>query len=319
MRMMRDGPPPDTRRTVVDLLDNEDENAEVVRRHLRSLGGSEQPPQWIRAAAVADARRQSAICRLLLDRDEGRATLVAAAEEYDRLGLPFGDFLGVAATGALRPAGEARDTLGAMLHGTPGTAEKGLIGWSAALTAPAQQVALLLTAVSDPVDDPEFNAALASAPLATSAAPVGAIAEPAALWWAAGRELAALATDGERTNLAEILADLATEHGRRLRAAQYDQFHWSRACSGTDLVDLEIAGLTAISVRVLRRLGYRPWTLNADFGSLAPLARVSLTVGLLLADDGDASAGGHRPRPGGPEPSPVARSRSRAATGNGRA
>lgn len=63
MRLTRDGPPLGTRRTVVDLLDDEDEDAEVVRRHLRNLGGSEEPPPWIRVAAVADAWRQSAICR----------------------------------------------------------------------------------------------------------------------------------------------------------------------------------------------------------------------------------------------------------------
>jgi hypothetical protein len=65
---------------------------------------------------------------------------------------------------------------------------------------------------------------------------------------------------------------------------QLDDFNWRRARTAVDLVDLYLASFVAISVRILRRAGLRPWLSGNDFAGLPPLALVSITVGLQLAD-----------------------------------
>src|SRR5262249_12268149 len=156
------------------------------------------------------------------------------------------------------------------------------IGWRVAVRAPAQQVAMLLTAVSVPwlvSQDYRLAEDLAAAAQATGSVPVGATGLPLALWWAAGRQLTDLAQGipDARGTLRASIGELAGAHGRQLGYAQLDGYHWPAALARVDLVDLDLAGLVAMSDRAMRSLDLPGWNLTEDFGGLDPLARVSVT------------------------------------------
>ncbi|MEV4285502.1 hypothetical protein AB0K40_08340 [Nonomuraea bangladeshensis] len=233
------------------------------------------------------------MARLLLNTETGKRALLRAADSYLQLGLPFGDFLGVAATGDLRPAATAATELRSLLTDhfvPPPLGMQPLFDRWFAVQAPAQQVALLLTAMSNVdqmLDGDELPEFLAEAVQARGSAPVGATGTALADWWGAGLALAGLVTDGPPARLAltQFVSEVAYAHGRLLRAAQLDEFHWQRARTPVDLVDLYLAGLVAISVRVLRRARLPSWRVADDFAGLPPLALVSVTVGLQLAEE----------------------------------
>jgi hypothetical protein len=66
-----------------------------------------------------------------------------------------------------------------------------------------------------------------------------------------------------------------------------------------DLVDLDLAGLTAISNRLLRQRGEASWDLLDDFRDLPALSQVSIQVGVALSGRGGAGT-----TPDGPSPAP---------------
>ncbi len=293
MGLLHDGPIAEGQQAVVKIVsDGEATTAEILRR-LNDRTAAGERPAWVRTAEVADAWRECAMARLLLNTETGKRALLRAADNYLQLGLPFGDFLGVAATGDRRPVAPAAAELRLLLtdrFATPPIAVEALFDRQFAVQAPAQQVALLLTAVSnlDQVPDgdelPEF---ITEAAQARGSAPVGATGTAVADWWGAGLALAGLATGETRARFAltRFISEVAHAHGRLLRTAQLDEFHWQRARSSVDLVDLYLAGLVAISVRVLRRTRLPSWRLADDFAGLPPLAQVSVTVGLQLAEE----------------------------------
>ena len=291
---------PAGRQSVVDLFDFDDDDARAVLQRIESLGPGEPPPRWARIGERADAWRGCGVARLLIDVAEGRDALLRAARLYQELGLPFGSFLLAAVTGSEQVAIVAAGQLSALLadqgqyadslEGLPRyrVPDEGLIGWQYVNGAPAQQISILLAAVSHPEAanwSAEFIEALRNAPQARSAAPVGTTAQPIALWWTAGIDLAFLGrADGEaRTAVRDQIIELAQAHGRQLRYAQLDSYHWPRVQADVDLIDLYLAGLVAISDRALGNSRQGPWS-NEEFQSIMPpLARVSLTLGLQLS------------------------------------
>ena len=96
---------------------------------------------------------------------------------------------------------------------------------------------------------------------------------------------------------------MAYAHGHLLRTAQLDEFHWQRVRIPVDLVDLYLAGLVAISVRVLRRARLPSWRVADDFAGLPPLALVSVIVGLQLAEEDGPPDRRRTPGPSRPGPS----------------
>ncbi|WP_345567168.1 hypothetical protein [Nonomuraea rosea] len=323
IRLLRDGPIRSGTDSIVNLLDEDDEASSVIRQQLDGLGPSRPRSTWARVAENADTWRQCAIVRLPYDIQAGKSALLEAASSYQQLGLPFGSFLRVAATGSWEAAGEAGSRLRFLLlsgrDSENGEEEAGwsqnveLLGWRIALQAPAQQISLLFAAVSDPSVLARHNwlfDALAAASQAADSAPVGTTAQPMALWWNAGRRLAELTMGVRqaRTELRSLVADLAVVHGRQLAHAQLDGYHWPMARARIDLVDLDLAGLVAISARVLRRRAMQEWSLAEDFVNLPPLARVSLAIGIQLSkDDGAMPTEPRAPRlpPLDPWPAPT--------------
>ena len=292
MGLLRDGPVAEGPQAVVKLISDGEATTEIPRQ-LNDLAAAGRRPEWVRTAEAADAWRECAMARLLLNTVTGKRALLRAADNYLRLGLPFGDFLGVAATGDRRPVAPAATELRSLLTDqstSPPRQVETLFDRQFAVQAPAQQVALLLTAVSnlDQVPDrDDLPGLLAEAAQARGSAPVGATGAAVADWWGAGLAIAGLATAGPPARLAltRFISEVAYAHGRLLRTAQLDEFHWQRARSPVDLVDLYLAGLVAISVRVLRRAHLPSWEVADDFAGLPPLGRVSVTVGLQLAED----------------------------------
>jgi len=302
--------PPD--RPVIDLLNRQDETAQALLRELPPAGPPAAPDRWVPAAERADALRQAAIAELLLNAEAGRMVLRRASSEYTRLGLPFGEFLTVAASG--EPVGPSASAHLTRLLGLTGTeempadlgSEAALLSPQDRLAAPEQQLYLLLAAAADaPRWGSGFLAAIATARQATQPAAVGALVQPLSVWWETGRLIAEIAAGNAevRPSLRNHLADLARAHGRQLGFAQQDEFHWRRAVARVDLVDLDLAGTVAQSVRVLQRRQLPRWNVREEFGELSPLAQVSITVGLRLGDGGDVA---YEDAPWNPDPSPLA-------------
>ncbi|WBB91429.1 hypothetical protein [Verrucosispora sp. WMMC514] len=298
------------RQAVLKVVRDGEVSTEDLRRRLSEQSAGGGRPPWVRPAEVADAWRECAIARLLLNPVTGKRALLRAADSYLRLGLPFGDFLGVSATGARGSIAPAAEELRSLLTGSPATPVPDVethFDRQLAVQAPAQQVALLLTAVADlneVFDGDELRALLADAPQIRGPAPVGATGTALADWWTAGRALARLATDGAapRLTLVRFISETAFAHRRLLRTAQLDEFHWRRARAPVELVDLYLAGLVAITVRTLRRAGLPPLQLAEDFAGLPSLAQVSVIVGIQLAEqdgppDWRRTYGPMRPRP----------------------
>jgi len=228
----------------------------------------------------------------------GQDALLRAARMYQTLGLPFGSLLYAAVTGA--SARTAAWQLAALVADRPQRTvadqeqfqdrypEEGLIGWQHVSGAPTQQISILLTAAADPEvieQNAQVIADLQYAPQASGITPVGTTAQPIALWWAAGLGLAALSRgDGDaRAGVLDQITELAQAHGRQLRYAQLDTYHWRRAQAQVDLVDLHLAGLVALTDRALRNSRLEAWSEDEFQAILPPLARVSLNLGLELS------------------------------------
>jgi hypothetical protein len=292
MGLLRDGPVAEGPQAVVKLVSDGEATTEVPRQ-LNDLAAAGRRPEWIPTAEAADAWRECAMARLLLNTVTGKRALLRAADNYLLLGLPFGDFLGVAATGDRRPVAPAAAELRSLLTGqtaTPALGSETLFDRQYAVQAPAQEVALLLTAVANVGQVPDRDdvpGLLAEAAQARGSAPVGPTGAVVADWWGAGLALAGLGigSPAARLALTGFISEVAYAHGHLLRIAQLDEFHWQRARSPVDLVDLYLAGLVAISVRVLRHTGLPSWRVADDFAGLPPLALVSVIVGLQLAEE----------------------------------
>lgn len=282
--LMRDRPPPGGfGPRVINLTGKE---AGAVGQRLREIQRPRGGGPWVRPAEVADALRNAAVAELLLDVQTGRATLLETSRGYSELGLPFGDFLAVAAMGDRERSISAAELLGALLSDSQIT-DTGLLG-SAALATPAQQRYLLLTAAPDATD---LWPRLAEAPQAHQTAAVGATSQPFSTWWRLGSLLSHLESDAEgiRRELARIIAELSEAHSRQLQLAAADDHHWSTGRAQTDLIDLDLAGAVAISARIMRQREIRPWRFESDFPALSPLASISLQIGLQLGDDAPPS------------------------------
>ncbi|WBB71448.1 hypothetical protein O7602_16955 [Micromonospora sp. WMMD1128] len=284
--LMRDRPPPrGSGPRVINLIGKE---AGAVGQSLREIQRPRAGKPWVRLAEAADALRNAAVAELLLDVQTGRGTLLEASRGYSELGLPFGDFLAVAATGDRERSISAAELLGVLLSDSQIT-DTGRHG-SAALATPAQQRYLLLTAAPDATD---LWPRLAEAPQAHQTAAVGATSQPFSTWWRLGGLLSRLDADadadGIRRELTRIIAELSEAHGRQLQLAAADDHHWSTGRAQTDLIDLDLAGAVAISARILRQREIRPWRFESDFPKLSPLASISLQIGLQLGDDAPPS------------------------------
>ncbi|OKI42776.1 hypothetical protein [Micromonospora sp. CB01531] len=282
--LMRDRPPPGGFGPhVINLIGKE---AGAVGQRLREIQRPLGGGPWVRLAEVADALRNAAVAELLLDVQTGRATLLEASRGYSELGLPFGDFLAVAAMGDRERSISAAELLGALLSDSQIT-DTGLLG-SAALSTPAQQRYLLLTAAPDATD---LWPRLTEAPQAHRTAAVGATSQPFSTWWRLGSLLSHLESDAEgiRRELARIIVELSEAHSRQLQLAAADDHHWSTGRAQTDLIDLDLAGAVAISARIMRQREIRPWRFESDFPALSPLASISLQIGLQLGDDAPPS------------------------------
>jgi hypothetical protein len=272
--MMRYGPP----EGADDAIDPSDQNAQFLEQY--------QPvpsEPWIRPGEIADSLRLAAIANLLLDTRAGRADLIHAGHVYREIGLPFGDFLLVSATGnrGISVAGADR-----------------LFGRQARLLDPLQWLYLLLTAAAD------LGQAVAEVPRARRSVAVGAAAQPFSTWWQIGDLTSRLAPDDEeiRSNLNDVVAEVARAHGRQLEFAMADTFHWSTGHSRVDVVDLDLAGAVAISARVMAARGIRRWDLEEEFDDLSPFAQVSITIGLQLAGEDPAPEDEPEFNPLGPTP-----------------
>ncbi|BCJ39424.1 hypothetical protein GCM10010168_63280 [Actinoplanes ianthinogenes] len=297
----------------LDLLDRDDPAVRELWRDLTERGPRTPPDRWVPVAERADALRQAAVATLLFDLPAGRTMLRRAAREYVRLGLPFGLFLTVAATGAR--VGPAATALLASLLGIPASGDgaidavdldpaRSLLRVPEVMAVSEQQLYLLMAVVAglSPAN-PDLLAAIGSAPQSTQPFPVGALAQPLSSWWETA-SLIARTTDrgsGTRRLLRDRLAEFARAHGRHLEIAQRDVFHWENALAGVDLVDLDLAGATALAARALRLWQLPRWDLRRDFGDLPDLAQVSLAVGLQLGG-GDLA---YEDDPRDPEPSPT--------------
>lgn len=298
IQALRDGPIASGEQAVVSLFDQEESGPIVeFRQRIADVGEGRHYPQWVRVAERADALRQAAIAELLYDTRSGIDTLMRSAGEYRRLGLPFGTFLETAATGTTENTFEAVHNLDLILNAEsqPVPAGDGIIPLNRVLGAPAQQVAVLLTAMSRAESVYEIpRDAVASAVQAGGSAPVGTTAQPIALWWECGRHLIDLASGWQvvnevpgrpeaRERLRQLITEVAAAHGTALRNAQYDGFHWPVAAARIDLIDLDLAGLVAISGRLFRQLKEPYWDMMNDFDNLSMLSKVSIQVGLDLA------------------------------------
>lgn len=287
---------------IVDLFDDNDDEARAVRERVASFGPSEPLAPWARTGELASAWCECAVARLMIGAPEGREALLRAAGLYQELGLPFGALLLAAVTGSGEAARAAAGQLAALVPDRPqrtvtertlppdSLPDEGLISWQLVSGAPTQQISILLTATSDP-EVVERNAelidAMRYAPQASGITPVGTTAQPIALWWAAGLGLAALSRGNHeaRADMRDQITELAQAHGRQLRYAQLDTYRWPRGQAHVDLVDLHLAGLVALTDRVLRNSQLEVWS-DEEFGAiLPPLARVSLALGLELSRD----------------------------------
>lgn len=296
--LLRHGPVEGSASRVVNLMSSD---AHKLGERLRETNrpGAREP--WVRSAEIADALRNAAISELLLDTAIGRATLLESGREYRQLGLPFGDFLMVAAVGDRERSNNAAQQLNAMLSGL-GSADTRLLG-PRALVTPAQQHYLMLAAAPDAAD---LWPRLIDAPQARSPLPVGITSQPISTWWRLGHLLSRLQPRSEkiRRDMSRTIAELSEAHGRQLQLAAEDDYHWSTARARTDLVDLDLVGAVAISVRTMWQREIRPWDSERDFSMLSPLARISVQVGLQLGAEDPSPDDYFVTGPSDPSPQP---------------
>jgi hypothetical protein len=315
IRALRDGPIEAGDGAVVSLFSPEQRGPITeLRRRIADTGERPQYPSWVRVAERSDALRQSAMAELLYDTRAGASTLLRSADQYRRLGLPFGPFVETAATGSRENAFAAGRQLGFLLNHEVRLEPNAnaIIPLERALGAPAQQVAVLLTTMSLADAIYEFGITgdtLAAAPQSGGSAPVGTTAQPIALWWECGRHLLDLAVGRPyaRGELRALVVELAMAHGIQIRNAQYDGFHWPAAAARVDLVDMDLAGLVAISARLLRQLKEPYWDMPEDFGNLPLLSQISIRIGMDLANQNGERTALSQPAPR-PGPQPTSRS-----------
>ncbi|MEV4816175.1 hypothetical protein [Micromonospora tulbaghiae] len=280
--LFRHGPVEGTGARVVNLLGPEPHTLGERLQSVRKPGGR---AEWVRPAETADALRNAAIAELLLGTRSGRSTLLQASQGYRHLGLPFGDFLMVAAAGDRARSIAAARLLESVLSGAT-TADAEPLGRSA--TATPAQLRYLLFAAAPAITDPRPPAA--DEPLARRTTPVGSTAQPFSTWWRLGNQLTRWERRAEqnRRDVARTVGELAEAHGRQLELAMADEYHWSSGRARVDLIDLDLAGAVAISARTMRRRSIRPWSFEQDFSGLSPLAGISIEIGLDLGRDDQA-------------------------------
>ncbi|MBU2662534.1 hypothetical protein KOI35_03330 [Actinoplanes bogorensis] len=273
--MMRHGPLPGADGGVIDLLGR---NAPPLE-HYRPTPSD----PWIRPGEIADSLRLSAVANLLLDTRAGRADLIRAGHVYRGAGLPFGDFLLVAATGD---------------RGISISDADRLFSESSRLLEPVQWIYLLLAAVAD------LEQAVPEQLITSQSIAVGAASQPFSTWWQIGDLTSRLAPDEEeiRLDLNRAIAEVARAHGRQLEFAMADTFHWSTGHSRVDIVDLDLAGAVAIAARVMATRGLRRWDPAEEFHDLSPLALVSITIGIQLGGEDPTPEDEPGPDPLGPTP-----------------
>lgn len=254
------------------------------------LRRARQRPRWAQLAEQADALRESAIANLLLGAEEGRSLLWQAGSAYAMAGLPYGTFLGSVAESdedwswrALR-----------LLTRSPLEAEEEPPVGDTAMRIPGQQLHLCLAMAGSRIVSEEGHRQvehLWTGPQGRSAAPFGTSGGTLSEWWSFGRQLLTYQPTGkrlqapteDRPSLREMLVRFGLEHGDRLERARLDRHHWKRLRAPVDLIDLDLAGATCIAIRRLRQHGEE---LGVDaFRHLPPLARISLTVGIQMAEE----------------------------------
>jgi hypothetical protein len=273
VEMMRHGSPPGFGERVVDLL--ADEGRELAA-YLSEHYPSRPRPPWVAAAEAADALRRAAVADLLLDTRAGKGGLIEAGRHYQEAGLPFGDFLLVAAgrgDEVVFPRPEDRLDSPQWRYSRP---EDRLdpAQWRYHLLAEA----LLEDHLGQ--RDGELTATQASVA-------VGATSLPLLTWLRIAGLTHALDADHHETRqlLAATLGEVALAHGRQLEFAMADRYQWDGGRWNVDLVDLDLAGALAISARVMRTRDMRRWNLDRDFPGLPPTAQISVLIGLQLAED----------------------------------
>ncbi|GAA0555838.1 hypothetical protein GCM10010172_43350 [Paractinoplanes ferrugineus] len=275
VEMMRYGPPAGVGDGAIDLFGRD---AQVLEQYRPAPSDP-----WIRPGEIADSLRLAAIANLLLDTRAGRADLIRAGHVYRDVGLPFGDFLLVAATGNRGMSTASADRLFAR---------------AARLLEPVQRIYLFLAAVAD------LGQEVTEVPGAPRSIAVGAAAQPFSTWWQIGDLTSRLTPDNEeiRSNLNRVVAEVARAHGRQLEFAMADSFHWSTGHSRVDVVDLDLACAVAIAARVMTARGIRRWDLEEEFDDLSPFAQVSITIGLQLGGEDPTPEGEPEFDPLGPAP-----------------
>jgi hypothetical protein len=226
-----------------------------------------------RPEEAADARRQAGICLLPTDPAAAQEELLAAADLYSSLGLPFGLFLSSVCSSWSAPAQDAMT----LLHEYPPP-------------EPAQQVQLLLAAAGHPdvsSSYPDQFDALSRRPPASDWATIGPGGQPLARWWRFGLDLAdvsrmasepPVAQADARDRLGETLAAAARAHGAVLRDLARDTYHWEEAHLRVDLVDLFVAGATCLLLRL-----DPSWRRDPRLAALDPYEALSVAAGAGLA------------------------------------
>ena len=249
---------------------------------------------WMERAEMADAWREAALAALPVEIPEGMDYLTKAGYAYLAAGSPYGLFLRVVTDESYSEAAwVAAEYLHSSIPSSPEAASGGSreepLG--SATRVPAQQLALLFAAASNIAVAQEyrrFGERLLEAPQAKSSTSFGSTGVALGEWWGLGVDLFMVDGHGagRRSRLRDRMAHLGTIHGEMLERARWDRFHWRTARARVDLLDLDLATIVCLADRRLRAEGDVPLSAR-DFADIAPLARVSLEIGIQMAAGND--------------------------------
>lgn len=247
----------------------------------------EHEPLFTLAADTASAFRDAAQWLIYLDVARARKTLARAARVFISMGQPYGMYLlAVAGEWATDPMYEILGDALAGLHliSSGGDTRQMLMP---ALLHPQQQAYLLLAAGGSQAIPRDSEApwllAMEESPHARGVVPVGSLGTPIRRLWDVARQLFLGVPDV--SVIGRHLAEMSRAYAETIELAQVNDHLWRHAAAPVDVGDLDIAGIAALTARLVGADGLRDAVLGSVEGRLAAVALAPIEAGIALASD----------------------------------
>jgi hypothetical protein len=280
-----------------------------------TIGIDDARADWLDDAERATALRQAGQFELLVDQQHARSLLLDAAQSYLRAGVPYGHFLATAFSVDVAPpilfSGPGR-LVWPLVHASQAVSppttepteppEPGPLGPDALLDWVQQAYVYLVVNAHRPLWQ-EFRhviAPLRSAPQASAVSPVGPQSVPLRSYWQIGNLFGDLHEEREeaRRPLLSRIAAIARRYEDAINQARQNEYLWSSLQSPVEVVDLDIAGISALADIALEQASMPRFDFEeAPLSTLSAVAQIPIRAGIILRG---GFANGRYPHPEGP-------------------